>query len=192
MELKVRTIFLEVKKKAGFIPKEGYKDRIEVREIANDAYLGFILFAGVGLPWKWYSRIGWTINEWDEYFSSGRVKTFLGFDKNKLIGYYELENGTDNDVEIKFFGLFPGFMGRGLGGMLLSHAVESAFSGNAERVWLHTCSSDSEAALGNYISRGFRIYREEENVENVPQKEELVKMISDFYRRYIDHYSIIT
>jgi hypothetical protein len=31
----------------------------------------------------------------------------------------------------------------------------------AERVWLHTCSLDSPAALPSYERRGFRRYHEE-------------------------------
>jgi hypothetical protein len=44
-----------------------------IREVENDAYLNFMLFAGVGLNWRWYSRLGWSYKEWDEYFSRERV-----------------------------------------------------------------------------------------------------------------------
>jgi ribosomal protein S18 acetylase RimI-like enzyme len=189
MEIKVNTVYLELSGKDQFIPRDGYRQRIESREVENDIYINFILFAGVGLPWNWYSRLDWSIEQWDAYFSSGKVKTFLGFEGKRIIGYYEIEEGGDRDVEIKFFGLFPGFLGSGLGGMFLSHAVDSAFAMKARRVWLHTCSNDSGSALKNYVDRGFRIFKEEEQVECVPEKEEILNSISGFFDRYISRFT---
>ena len=189
MEINVNTVYLELTGKDHFKPSDGYRQQIKVREVENDIYLNFTLFAGVGLPWKWYSRLDWTMEQWDSYFSSGKVKTFLGFEGNKIIGYYEIEEGEGQNVEIKFFGLFPGFIGSGLGGMFLSHAVDSSFGMNACRVWLHTCSNDSGSALKNYIDRGFRIFKEEKQVEYVPDKEEILKSISGFFERYISRFT---
>ncbi len=184
--MKVKTTYLEIGEEDEFKPKEGYREKVKMIEVQNDIYLNYFLFTGVGLPWRWYSRLKWTMKEWDEYLSSGRVKTYLGFSNLKLIGYYELFFVDNNDVEIKFIGLFPGNMGGGLGGMLLSHAIDSARANNVNRIWLHTCSNDSETALQNYLARGFRIFREEENFEHVPDKSELIELISVFYNRYID------
>ena len=65
-----------------------------------------------------------------------------------------------DDVEIVSFGLLPGFAGRGLGGALLATVTQAAWDDGAERVWLHTCSLDSPAALPSYERRGFRRYDE--------------------------------
>lgn len=127
--------------------------------------------------------------EWDRYFSSGRVKTYLGFDKTRLIGYFELEFQEKNAAEIKFFGLFPQYVGSGLGGMLLSHTVDIARANNVKRIWLHTCSNDSKSAKGNYLARGFRVYKEEENLEYIPDKREMLNYISEFYSAYIDRFA---
>lgn len=186
--MQVKTIYLEIHHTDEFRPKKGFRERVEIKEIENDAYMNFILFAGVGLPWRWYSRLKWTLQQWDDYFNSGRVKTFLGFDGKKLIGYYELEFDESGSAEIKFIGLFPSFMGSGLGGMLLSHAVESAWGNNAKRVWLHTCTNDADSALGNYIARGFRVFREEENSEYVPERIEMTEMVSGFFSQYIERF----
>ena len=75
------------------------------------------------------------------------------------MGYAELgRNGTD--VELVSFGLLPGFAGRGLGGALLAAATRAAWAQGPDRVWLHTCSLDSPAALPSYQRRGFRRYDE--------------------------------
>jgi len=72
-----------------------------------------------------------------------------------------LKPGEGGSVEIAYFGLLPEFVGRGLGGHLLSVAVERAFESGARRVWLHTCTRDNPAALPNYLKRGFLPFRTE-------------------------------
>lgn len=189
MQTKVKTTYMELRDRDEFKPKKGFRQRLEVREVENDAYLNFILFAGVGLPWRWSSRLRWTPDEWAGYFSSQQVFTWLGFESKKLIGYFEIEFDRQMDAEIKFFGVFPGYMGRGLGGMLLSHAIECAWSKGAKRVWLHTCSNDSEAAIGNYLARGFKVFKEEEKSEHVPETTELIALSAKFFENYIKRFS---
>ena len=53
----------------------------------------------------------------------------------------------------------PEFIGRGLGGALLTHAIEQAWTSGAKRVWVHTCELDHPAALTNYEARGMRTYK---------------------------------
>ena len=48
-------------------------------------------------------------------------------------GYFEL-NIQDKDVELAYFGLFPQFVGKGLGGRLLSAAIENAWGTETNRV----------------------------------------------------------
>lgn len=189
MQKKIVTTYLELDCKNDFKPKNGYLEGVSVTEVENDAYLNFVLFTGVGLPWSWYSRLGWTEKEWGTYFAGNRVRTFLGFEKSRLIGYYELGFEDSKNAELKLFGLFPGYMGSGLGGMLLSHAVASAIKYGAGRLWLHTCTKDAPAALGNYISRGFRVFREEEKTEEIPNRKQMTKLISAFYAFYIKRFA---
>jgi ribosomal protein S18 acetylase RimI-like enzyme len=93
---------------------------------------------------------------------------------------------------MKFIGLMPQYIGRGYGGALLSHAVEEGWKYDTTRLWLHTCDLDSEAALNNYISRGFNVYREESAWEEIPEKEEFIALVSGFYNQYIDKYTVNT
>jgi GNAT superfamily N-acetyltransferase len=64
-------------------------------------------------------------------------------------------------VEIAYFGLAVRFFGRGLGKHMLTRAAEEAWAMGARRVWLHTCTLDSPAALPNYLARGFDPVRTE-------------------------------
>ena len=182
----VTTIYLEMTNISQFVPKKGFKEKLFVQEIENNVFVNFMLFAGVGLPWKWYSRLEWSVDDWAGYFSGNNCKTYLGFKGKQLIGYFELEiHGTD-DVEIKFFGLFPQFIGSGSGGLFLSHVIDTAWQLGANRLWLHTCTNDQPNAIANYLARGFAVFKQKKEIENIPDKQELLNKIGHFFSRYID------
>ena len=84
------------------------------------------------------------------------------------MGYAELEWQAGGDVEVVYFGILPQFIGQGLGGHLLTAAVERAWQRGAARVWLHTCTLDQPHALAHYQARGFRLYRQETKPEELP------------------------
>ncbi len=179
----VKTTYLELFQNGDFTPAAGFRE-IEVREVRSNAYLNLMLFAGVGLPWRWFSRFPWSPEDWENHFRLHHVKTFLAFLDKELVGYFELEFTGDKEAEISFLGLFPQYLGRGHGGKLLSHAVERAFEHGVDRVWLHTCSMDAKQALPNYLARGFRIFREVESCEVVPDHERLIEWMGNFMSRY--------
>jgi len=76
-------------------------------------------------------------------------------------GYFELKRHDDRGVEVVYFGLVAGFIGRGLGGAMLTRAIDEAWTMGAMRVWLHTCTLDSPNALPAYKARGLRAFRTE-------------------------------
>jgi ribosomal protein S18 acetylase RimI-like enzyme len=76
-------------------------------------------------------------------------------------GYVELRQQVDS-TEIAYFGLRPEYFGMGLGKHLLSYGIQQAWDGGANRLWVHTCNLDGPYALDNYIKRGFRVYKTEE------------------------------
>jgi GNAT superfamily N-acetyltransferase len=67
-----------------------------------------------------------------------------------------------------YFGLAPPFIGRGMGGWLLTRAVQEAFALDASRILLNTCTLDAPQALPNYLARGFTIVSEEQYLLDVP------------------------
>lgn len=124
-------------------------------------------YALVGERWYWRDRLRMRPEELDAYLASPDVHVWtLEIDGQKA-GYFELQRYPDNRVEIMYFGLAEGFIGRGLGGWMLTRAVEEAFALGASHVTLHTCTLDSKAALPNYLARGFRIVREETYQEEI-------------------------
>ncbi|MEP6999018.1 MAG: GNAT family N-acetyltransferase [bacterium] len=119
------------------------------------------LYSLVGGPYQWRDRLLLRDTELDAYFASPNVHLWTLRVDGQLAGYFELQRYSDMGVEIMYFGLAPGFIGRGLGGWLLTRAVEESFALSASRVTLHTCTLDSPHALPNYLARGFVIVREE-------------------------------
>ena len=118
------------------------------------------LYKEVGEQWFWHDRLEWSDEQLGRYLASPNIAVWeLETDRGESAGYFELQRHDDTSVEIVYFGLLPKFIGRGLGGLMLTRAVEEAWSMGGERVWLHTCTLDSERALPNYKARGFREYK---------------------------------
>lgn len=120
------------------------------------------LYAAVGGPWHWRDRLAWDDATLDAHLASPDIAVWELLVAEESAGYFELRRGAPNEVEIAYFGLMPDFIGRGLGGALLSAAVEEAWRFGGRRVWLHTCTLDSPHALPNYKARGFQPYRTEQ------------------------------
>ncbi len=125
------------------------------------------LYSAVGQHWHWRDRLKLSDEVLNAYFASDDVKLWVLRTVADLAGYFELQRHRDGRVEIMYFGLTPAYIGRGLGGWLLTRAVEEAFALGASRVTLHTCTLDAPAALPNYLARGFVVVREETYVEEI-------------------------
>jgi len=138
-------------------PVEGFAAR---RLEPPDPDLSARLYAEVGGPYQWTDRLGWNRVRWRAHLAQPGVETWLGLLDDEPVGYAELVR-EGHEVELASFGLRPGFPGRGMGGALLAAVTRAAWAAGARRVWLHTCSLDSRAALPAYERRGFRRYHEE-------------------------------
>ena len=120
------------------------------------------LYWTVGEAWNWRDKRGWSEAQWRAHAEAPNLRTFAAYHDGSPAGYFELRTeGSPAEVEILYFGLLPAFLGRGLGGALLTYALEEAWKVSPARVWLHTCSADHPAALQNYLARGLRIYNTE-------------------------------
>ncbi len=122
----------------------------------------------VGESYHWRDRWDWTDEELRAHLAQPEITLHVarrGRGRGRggaLVGWYELRRvPEDRSVEIAYFGLVPGAIGRGLGKHLLSCAVRDAWALQPARVWLHTCTLDHPAALPNYKKRGFVPYKTE-------------------------------
>src|ERR1700737_4219273 len=125
------------------------------------------LYTRVGERWNWRDRLQLSIEALDAYLASPDCRVWTLHVGGETAGYFELQRYADGRVEIMYFGLAAAFIGRGLGGWMLTQAVEDAFAFGATHVTLHTCTLDAPSALPNYIARGFVIVREERYEEEV-------------------------
>jgi GNAT superfamily N-acetyltransferase len=126
------------------------------------------LYILVGEPWLWRDRLLWTDDELDAYLASPNVYVWTLSVAGRTAGYFELQNHANATVEVMYFGLIPAFIGRGIGGWMLTRAVEESLALGATRVILNTCTLDAPQALPNYLARGFSIVREETYSLDVP------------------------
>ncbi len=156
----VTTTYLEILSPADIRARRCEDERFWIGECAvrQGAFNRFLYFT-VGDAWAWIDKRGWTGAQWQAHAESERLRTFAAYYDGAPAGYYELHRGEDGAVEIGIFGLFPAFFGRGLGGALLTSALEEGFRWPSPRVWVHTCSLDHPAALANYQARGMGIFK---------------------------------
>ncbi len=133
------------------------------------------LYADIGTPWHWHDRDAWPDEQLAEHLARPEVQVFrlvagsspsapaagAGPNAHDSIGFLELERHADASVEIVYLGLHPSAIGKGIGAWFIAAAVKQAFAHRASRVWLHTCTLDSPAALPNYVARGFTPERTE-------------------------------
>jgi GNAT superfamily N-acetyltransferase len=119
------------------------------------------LYRAVGDAHYWRDRNALSDDALRAHFESGDVQLWVLYHESTPAGFFELQRHGDGSVEIVYFGLRPAFFGRGLGKHLLTTAARAAWAFGADRVWLHTCTLDSPAALPNYVARGFEPFRVE-------------------------------
>jgi GNAT superfamily N-acetyltransferase len=134
--------------------------------------LNRFLYVAVGRAWQWVDRLPWSRRQWLTWLDRPELETYLALVRGTPAGYFELDRQPEGNCEIAYIGLLPAFIGQGLGGLLVTRAVERAWAGGARRVWLHTCSLDHPAALANYLARGFRQFRVETVLRHLPDPAE--------------------
>jgi ribosomal protein S18 acetylase RimI-like enzyme len=119
------------------------------------------LYNSVGERWLWYLRRQWSDERLRRWLARAEIEVCVLHVGGVPAGYFELERPASGDTELCYFGLAPEFIGRGLGSYFLHAAVDSAWLGATQRLWLHTCTYDHPRALGLYQRAGFRVYRRE-------------------------------
>ena len=159
----VKRNYLEIKSlqdlKEGNKPSEDYS--LSLIDPIN-FQLNKFFYKNIGKKHKWVDRLAWSEEKWINYVSSENVQTYVFKFKDDLVGFFELIlHPKKNETEIAYLGILEEYQNKKLGSYLLSEAIKKSFKTNVIRVWVHTCSLDHQNALGNYISRGMKIYKTE-------------------------------
>ncbi len=163
MHSSVTIYYLEMTDRSQLRPARRQPDQVEIRraEIPSPEFNRF-LYTAVGGDWHWRDRLHWDYASWMAYLDRPEVETWVAYQRGTPAGYVELERQRGDHVEIVYFGLLPQFIGQGIGGYLLTKAIERGWDMGARRVWVHTCTLDHPSALANYQARGLRIFKTEE------------------------------
>lgn len=159
MQVEVTTYYLQITDPADFKPKYINRTDLSVKQVQIPLPpFNRFLYMVVGADWYWTDRLAWDYDDWLIWLDRSELHTWVAYLAGTPAGYFELEAQADGNVEIAYFGLLSQFAGQGLGGHLLSLAVEKSWAMGARRVWLHTCTWDHPYALANYRARGFALY----------------------------------
>jgi GNAT superfamily N-acetyltransferase len=165
----VRRTHLELRRLDELRPGRPPTEPVELvlrRPISAVEYLE--LYALVGELWLWRDRLVWSGSELERYLTSPDVHVWSAHVRGATAGYFELRQHADRSVELMYFGLAPSFIGRGLGGWLLTCAAQEAFALGASCIRLNTCTLDAPQALPNYLARGFAIVSQDQYLLDVP------------------------
>jgi len=125
------------------------------------------LYDTIGEEWTWSSRRLMNDAELCTVIHDPLIEVNVLWVEGVPAGLAELDRHSPLDIELRYFGLIPDFVGKGLGGFFLNWAVDHAWSARPRRFWLHTCDLDHPNALPVYQHAGFSIYKREEFLETV-------------------------
>ncbi len=170
MQVSVTTTSLEMLEFSEFKPSTRNIPNLEiVRAEIPLPELNRFLYTAVGGDYFWIDRLSWTYAQWQTWLDRPELETWLAYLSGTVAGYFELEWQGDS-VEISIFGVIPKFTGLGIGGVLLSRCIARAWELKPARVWVHTCSLDGAQALANYQARGFKVFAQKTELENLPEQ----------------------
>lgn len=116
------------------------------------------LYKGVGFDWNWFDRLVMPKEELKEKINASNVHIYVVKVNGETAGYAELEIEKEF-VELVYFGLMPGFIGKGLGKYFLDWSIQKAWSYHPLWIQVNTCELDHEYALTNYRNLGFKDYK---------------------------------
>lgn len=188
------TFFYELPSRGGFRPSTRVPDPKPafVRVEAPCPPLNRMLYAAVGARWWWVDRLAWSEERWLSVLTAPGYETHVAYAGGAPCAYVELATITDThkwdeasspsvseglrppsrlprlETKVEYFGVMDGFQGRGIGGWLLTRAVERAFARGSVRVLLSTSSLDHHAARANYEARGFVLRHQETAQKTLP------------------------
>ena len=146
---------LEMRRRPPLRPIPGSRFRlVRWERPAIDRYR--TLFARVGAPWLWFSRLVMAEPALSAILDDPLIQVHAVTDPAGIeVGMVELDFRQPAACEISYFGLVPELAGQGHGRWLMAETLARAWNKGVERVWLHTCTLDHPGALGFYRAQGF-------------------------------------
>ena len=91
------------------------------------------LYTEIGREHHWVDRLPWSVRRNPGVPDGSRGVDLASDGGGSPAGYFELRRDADEGIEIAYFGLLSHFHGRGLGGHLLTQAVQPCLGGRRRR-----------------------------------------------------------
>lgn len=114
------------------------------------------LFARVGAPWLWYSRLAMDDAALIAATHRAETQVHAVVDPAGIeVGLLELTHPAPDWCSIDYFGVVPELAGRGHGRWLMAMAMARAWMPGVAFVRVNTCTLDHPRALGFYQAMGF-------------------------------------
>ena len=163
MNNQVERSYLEIRSINDLVVKNQPSNNLYLEKInPPDFQLNKFFYKEIGKKHSWTDRLVWNDKKWIDYLENSRVSTYILKHNKDFIGYFEqIFDKEKLDSEIAYFGILEEYIGKHLGGYLLSEAINISFNIGSKRIWVHTCSLDHKNALQNYLSRGMKVFKSE-------------------------------
>lgn len=152
------------------IPDAPVRQDVVLRRVERpDAAWYRDLFQRVGAPWLWTSRLKLDGAALSRVLDDPQVEVFALSHRGRDDGLLELDFRVASECELAFVGVVPALIGTGAGRMMLRFAIARAWQRPIARLWVHTCTLDSPAALALYQRAGFRAYAQAVEIDDDPR-----------------------
>ena len=160
---KITRNFLEIKSLNNLLKVNKPIDNVEINLlIPSDFQLNKFLYKQIGKRHYWVDRLIWTDQDWIKYVSRFDLYTYILKVNHEIAGFFEFIFHKEKfEIEIAYLGLLEEYIGKRLGGYLLSEAIKISWTFKIHRTWVHTCSLDHRNALNNYLARGMSVFNSE-------------------------------
>lgn len=132
------------------------------------------LYNRVGEPWLWFERRAMSDAELAGIIHDERVEIHVLHVDGEPAGFAELDRRRPPDIELAYFGLMPGYIGKGLGRYLLTWIIDAAWNHDPKRLWVNTNTLDHPKALPLYQRCGFWPYEQKEKLFDDPRLNGLI------------------
>lgn len=116
------------------------------------------LYQLVGQCSRWPKR---DLLEIENILQNPQIDVILLYLEEKIVGLAELDRRQFPDIEIKYFGLLPEFIGQGLGSFFVDRIFRFGWNYTPNRLWGHIVDCDHPNAINTYERAGAHIYKQE-------------------------------
>ena len=161
MQIKTQVTWLKMNQKP---PKPEDKTfqhgfELKIERLTRPTVEGYrFLYNTIGGPWTWIERRLLADEKLLKTITHPSVDIYTLSFGDEIAGFSEIKRSKKrHQAEIKYFGLMPSFIGKGLGRYFLMKIIDLAWEGATKRVTVNTCDLDHPRAIDLYTSCGFEI-----------------------------------